>query len=213
VDIVANGLEATCRLEKNSYDLVLMDAEMPVMNGLEATRYIRRQERGCGRHIPIVAMTAYAMEEDRKKCLEAGMDGYLYKPAKPDDINNILNELYTGETKAAPPAVDMDTAMKVFGGDNALMKEAAGIFLAEDYPEQIAIIKEGISKQDAPIVKAAAHSVKGAARSLGGIVLGDVAWRLEEAGRNGDLAKAPELVAEMEIEVKRFSDFFQEKKG
>jgi HPt (histidine-containing phosphotransfer) domain-containing protein len=103
--------------------------------------------------------------------------------------------------------------MKVFGGDNALMKEAAGIFLAEDYPEQIAIIKEGISKQDAPIVKAAAHSVKGAARSLGGIVLGDVAWRLEEAGRNGDLAKAPELVAEMEIEVKRFSDFFQEKKG
>jgi two-component system sensor histidine kinase/response regulator len=212
VEIAANGLEATRLVEQNSYDLILMDAEMPIMNGLEATRYIRRQEKGSGRHIPIVAMTAYAMKEDQEKCLEVGMDGYLPKPAKPDDINSVINKLFGNKAKTAVPAVDMDAAMKVFGGDSELMKEAAGIFLGEDYPEQIAIIKEGISRQDAPTVKAAAHSVKGAVRSLGGLVLGDLALRLEEAGRDGDLTKAKTLVDEMEIEVKRFSDFFQEKK-
>jgi PAS domain S-box-containing protein len=213
VTIAANGLEATLLVEEHSYDLVLMDAEMPVMNGLEATRYIRRREKDSGRHIPIVAMTAYAMKEDREKCLEVGMDGYLSKPAKTDDINSILGELFRGEAETLPPAVDMDAAMKVFGGDNELMKEAAGIFLEEDYPEQIAIIKDGLSRRDATTVKVAAHSVKGAARSLGGLVLGEVALRLEEAGKNGDLKNAEALVDEMEIEVKRFSDFFREAKS
>jgi two-component system sensor histidine kinase/response regulator len=212
VAIAANGLEATRLLEQDSYDLVLMDEEMPVMNGLEATRHIRRQEKGSGRHVPIVAMTAYAMKEDRGKCLQAGMDGYLPKPAKPDDINNVLNELFGSRAKAAAPSVDMTAAMKVFGGDSELMKEAAGIFLEEDCPEQLAIIKNGISRKDAPAVKAAAHSVKGAARSLGALVLGDLALRLEEAGNKGDLTNAGALLDEIEIEVKRFSDFFEEKK-
>ena len=196
-------------VKQDNFDLILMDAEMPVMNGLEATRDIRKQERNTGKHIPIVAMTAYAMKEDQNKCLEAGMDGYLSKPANPDDINKVIIDLFPQEKKTdASPAVDIDAAMKVFGGDGELHREAAGIFLEQDYPEQIEIIKNGIKRQDAPSIKAAAHSVKGAARSLGGLILGDVALRLEEVGRDGDLANAHGLVEEMEIEVKRFSDFF-----
>ncbi len=216
VEIAQNGSEATRMVKQGNFDLVLMDAEMPIMNGLEATRYIRKQERKSGKHIPIVAMTAYAMKEDRNKCLEAGMDGYLSKPANPDDINYIIMDLFPQkEPVATPPAVDIDAAMAVFGGDNELHREAAGIFLEQDYPEQIEIIKDGIKRQDAPTIKAAAHSVKGAARSLGGLILGDMALRLEEAGRNGDLVNAHGLVEEMEIEVKRFSDFFltKTKKG
>jgi two-component system sensor histidine kinase/response regulator len=212
VAIAQNGSEATRLVEQDSFDLVLMDAEMPIMNGLEATRYIRKREKRSGRHVPIIAMTAYAMKEDREKCMAAGMDGYLSKPANPDDINNTIAELFPQEkTTSTVPAIDMDAAMAVFGGDSELYREAAGIFLEQDCPEQIEIIKNGIKRQDAPAIKAAAHSVKGAARSLGGLTLGDVAWRLEEAGRNGDLAGAPGLVTEMEIEVKRFSDFFLDK--
>jgi HPt (histidine-containing phosphotransfer) domain-containing protein len=102
----------------------------------------------------------------------------------------------------------MDAAMKVFGDDKELLKEAAGIFLEQDYPEQIIIIKNGISRQDTKMVRAAAHSIKGAARSLGGLVLGDIAMRLEEVGRNGDLNHAEALTEEIEIEVKRLADFF-----
>jgi two-component system sensor histidine kinase/response regulator len=208
VAIAGNGSEAARLVEKNNFDLVLMDAEMPIMNGLEATRYIRKKERDSGRHIPIIAMTAYAMKVDQNRCLEAGMDGYISKPAKPDDINQVIKDLFPEKNNSAVPAVDIDAAMEVFGGDDELLREAAGVFLEQDYPEQIAIIKDGIKRRDALKVKAAAHSVKGAARSLGGLVLGEVALRLEEAGRNGDLTNVPELVEEMEIEVKRFTDFF-----
>jgi two-component system sensor histidine kinase/response regulator len=209
VEIAGNGSEAARMVEQNSFDLVLMDAEMPIMNGLEATRYIRKKEKDSGRHMPIIAMTAYAMKVDQDRCLEAGMDGYISKPAKPDDINRVIRDLLPKEKKSMSLlAVDIDAAMEVFGGDDELLREAAGVFLEQDYPEQVAIIKDGIKRRDAPKVKAAAHSVKGAARSLGGLVLGDVALRLEEAGRNGDLMNAAELVEEMEIEVKRFTDFF-----
>ena len=212
VEIARNGSEATRMVEQGGFDLVLMDAEMPIMNGLEATRYIRKWEKNTGKRIPIIAMTAYAMKEDRKQCLAAGMDGYLSKPTNPDDLNNVIMDLFPREKKPnIQPAVDMNAAMQVFGGDSELHREAAGIFLEQDYPEQIEIIKDGIKRKDAPAVKAAAHSVKGAARSLGGLVLGDMAFRLEEVGRNGDLTNAGGLVEQMEIEVKRFSEFFEEK--
>ena len=209
VTIANNGLEATTMVEQIEFDLILMDAEMPIMNGLEATRHIRKQEAISGNHVPIIAMTAYAMKEDRKRCLESGMDGYLSKPAKPVDINNIIKELFpAGEKTASTPAVDMNAAMEVFGDDKELLKEAADIFMEQDYPEQIKNIKDGISRQDAQAIRAAAHSIKGAARSLGGLTLGDIAMQLEEKGRNDDLSQAEALAVEIEKEAKRLADFF-----
>ena len=229
VTIANNGLEEVRMFSEGDFDLILTDVEMPIMDGFEAARRIRSREISPGHHIPIVAMTAYAMKEDREKCLEAGMDGYLSKPVKPDELYAVLKELFphgkgqasapvpapvavtattVKEVQKTEPAVDMNAAMEVFGGDEELFREAAGLFLEEDYPEQHRLLREAVEKQDAPAVKAAAHSIKGAARSMGGLVLGEIAFRLETLGRNGDLAGAGELMGQMEAERKRFADFF-----
>ncbi len=223
VEIAQNGSEAVKMTEKGNFDLILMDAEMPILNGLEATRLIRKSESVSGRHIPIIAMTAYAMKEDKKKCLEAGMDGYLSKPAKPEEINAIVAELYVDKENSIStsesisedkvkdtPAVDIEAAMQIFGRDDDLLREAVALFLEEDYPEQIKLLREGIKRQDADAVRAAAHSVKGAARSLGGVVLGDIALRLEELGREGKLEGARELANKLEDELKHFADYYSQ---
>ena len=223
VEIAQNGSEAVKMTEKGNYDLLLMDAEMPVLNGLEATRLIRKSESVSGRHIPIIAMTAYAMKEDKKKCLEAGMDGYLSKPAKPEEINAIVAELFAGQEKTARAAeslseaepgivsvVDVEAAMRIFGGDDDLLREAVDLFLEEDYPQQMKLLREGIERQDADAVRAAAHSIKGAVRSLGGVVLGDIALRLEELGREGKLEDAGKLTNRLEDELKHFADYYSQ---
>ncbi len=226
VEVAQNGSEAVKMAETGNFDLILMDAEMPVLNGLEATRLIRKSERAFGRHVPIVAMTAYAMKEDKKKCLEAGMDAYLSKPAKPEDINAIVAELFAGKEKPVKEksvgasasfsesevkeisTVDMQAAMKVFGDDDDLLKEAVDLFLEEDYPQQIKLLKEGIERLDTAAVRAAAHSIKGAARTLGGMVLGDVALRLEKLGSQGKLEGAEKLASKLEDELKHFADYY-----
>jgi CheY-like chemotaxis protein len=99
VVVVGNGKEALAALEEQSFDLVLMDVQMPEMGGFEATAAIREQERGTGRHQPILAMTAHAMKGDRERCLEAGMDGYVSKPIQPKELLQAINAL----TRAALP--------------------------------------------------------------------------------------------------------------
>jgi CheY-like chemotaxis protein len=220
VEIAQNGLEAVKMTEKGNFDLILMDAEMPILNGLEATRLIRKREGISGKRIPIIAMTAYAMKEDKKKCLAAGMDGYLSKPAKPEEINAVVSELFVGKEKLSSaleplpevqfenvPAVDIEAAMQVFDGDDELLKEAVDLFLEEDYPGQLKLLREGI---DHSAVGAAAHSIKGAARSLGGTALGEIALRLEKLGRKGKLEGARELADKLENELKRFADYYSQ---
>jgi PAS domain S-box-containing protein len=228
VEIAQNGSEAVKMMEKGNYDLVLMDAEMPILSGLEATRLIRKSEKASGRYTPIIAMTAYAMKEDKDKCLAAGMDGYLSKPAKPEEINAIVAGLFTGKKKPhkgksgdtsrslpepqvdSVRAVDIKAARQIFGDDEELLKEAVELFLNEDYPQQLVLLRGGIEKHDADAVRAAAHSIKGAARSLGGTVLGDVALHLEELGRDGKLRGAHKLADELEHELKRFADYYSQ---
>jgi len=223
VEIAQNGSEAVKMTEKGNFDLIFMDAEMPVLNGLEATRLIRKNESVSGKHIPIVAMTAYAMKEDKKRCLEAGMDGYLSKPAKPGEINAIIAELFADKEKSINtseafseikvkdiPPVDIEAAMQIFGRDDDLLREAVDLFLEEDYPEQKKLLREGIERQDATAVRAAAHSIKGAVRSLGGVVLGNIALRLEELGREGKLEGARELANKLEDELKHFADYYSQ---
>jgi len=209
---------------------------MPIMDGFEATRRIKRIQKDKGQNIPIIAMTAYAQKEDREKCLASGMDSYLSKPVKADDLHAILNELFKQEESSADipvvesnsvsetididavipvvepnngnKAVDMAAAMEVFGDDMELLKEASGLFVDEDYPEQIKLLRDGIERQDADVIKAAAHSVKGAARSLGGMALGEAAFRLEQMGRDGDLTGVDEQMEEMGKEFKLLADFF-----
>ncbi len=213
VQIAGNGLEVLQMLEKGDFDLILMDVEMPEMDGLEATRAIREREAESDQHVPILAITAYAMKEDRERCLEAGMDGYLSKPVGPEELYGAIERFLSPARglNSAPP-VDLDAALEVVGGDRELLREAVGLFLEEDYPRQLKDLREGLERQDAQAVKRAAHGMRGALISFGGRAARDVALRLETMGREGDLRGAQGVLDELEVEVKRFAVFFEGRK-
>jgi CheY-like chemotaxis protein len=181
IDVVANGVEAVEAVRNGTYDVVLMDVQMPLMNGLEATRAIRDFEAHTGRHTRIVAMTAHAMKGDREKCLAAGMDGYL---AKPIDRNALLAVVEKNAPfgVACPPTTGMDLeAMRArLGGDEELMREIMQLFL-DDYPDRLANLASAVRDGDADAVRVAAHTMKGAAAQLSATSVAACASSLEQA--------------------------------
>jgi CheY-like chemotaxis protein/HPt (histidine-containing phosphotransfer) domain-containing protein len=218
VQLANNGLEVIRILEAGKVDLILMDVEMPEMDGLEATRAIRAKEAGSGRHVPILIVTAYAMKEDQEKCLAAGADGYFPKPLSPQKLAQAL-ERYSAPpeesrtvSKAAPP-VNLEAALEVVGGDWELLQDSVRLFMELDYPRQINSLKDGLARQDAALVKKAAHGLKGALDSFGGWPARDVARRLEMMGRDGNLADAAQALKELEIEISRFAEFYAQMPG
>jgi CheY-like chemotaxis protein len=98
--VASNGKEALAALERDSFDLILMDVQMPEMGGLEATEIIRATEKGTGRHLPIIAMTAHAMKGDRERCLEAGMDGYVAKPVQAKELQKAIEAFLIASSQA-----------------------------------------------------------------------------------------------------------------
>jgi two-component system, sensor histidine kinase and response regulator len=106
VAVAGTGLEALLALEKESFDLVLMDVQMPEMDGLEATAAIREKEKGTGRRQAVVALTAHAMKGDREKCLAVGMDGYLTKPIRPQELDQLL-EIYVARRMETPSVAEV----------------------------------------------------------------------------------------------------------
>ncbi len=130
VSVCGNGNEAFQALEKDSFDIILMDVEMPEMNGFDATRIIREKEKVSGKHIPIVAMTAHAMNGDRERCLASGMDAYISKPVSSEELFSIIEKYTNGEIAAAPAETNepIDTAklMERVAGDAELLKETCG---------------------------------------------------------------------------------------
>jgi two-component system, sensor histidine kinase and response regulator len=202
-------VEATRLAQQGNFDMALMDFEMPEMNGLEATRVIRGREKETHRHLPIVAMTAYAMKQDRDKCLEAGMDGYLTKPVSPEHLYNAIKGIMPLNTKSADqPAVDIDSALKTVGGDADILKEVLQVFLQEDTPRLLKNINGDIERQDGKALKAEAHGMKGASAAMGGKAIAAAAARLETAALNGDMAAARVIYGEMVIELERLKDFY-----
>jgi CheY-like chemotaxis protein len=194
VTVANNGVEALDALERAVFDIVLMDVQMPVMGGFEATAAIRERERRQGGHLRIVAMTAHALKGDRERCLAAGMDGYLPKPIDRLDLFAAVEEgapmpvTATGSDDA--PAFDVENARQRFGGDEHLLAEIARVFL-EDCPRQRRAIDAAIDAGDAEGLAAAAHALKGAAASLSAPRVADAARVLEILGRDGPMADAP----------------------
>jgi two-component system sensor histidine kinase/response regulator len=208
VEIAEDGLKALRMAKEGKFDLVLMDAEMPQMDGFEATRLIRKREAESGEHIPIIATTAYAMKEDYDRCLEAGMDGYLSKPVTAEALRGKIEDLLTLRNEVNTSPVDFDAALQVVGGDRELLSEVVALFLKEDCPRRLRELREGIEHQDARAVSVGAHSIKGSALSFGGQALGAVAQRLEQMGREGNLTGADILLEELKVELDRFIDIF-----
>ncbi|HZV06680.1 MAG TPA: PAS domain S-box protein [Gemmataceae bacterium] len=193
--VACNGKEAVSLLERQPFDLVLMDLEMPEMSGFEATAAIRAHEQRNGGHIPILALTAHAMKGDRERCLAAGMDGYVAKPVQPRELYEAIARLVPNaalsEKETTPPPVvqDRGEALSHVGGDAKLLRELTDVFL-QDYPRMIEEVIDGLCAGDAAKVKRAAHSIKGAVSILGGKAAFDAALRLETCARQGDLNQA-----------------------
>jgi PAS domain S-box-containing protein len=209
VVVAGNGQKALEAHEQASFDLILMDVQMPEMSGLEATTEIRHREKTTGRHIPIIAMTAHAMEGDRQKCLSAGMDRYVTKPIDQkklfEAVEGFLNQsppkelIVMNETKAALN-FDPSVALLRVDGDRDLLKEVAGLFL-EDTPRLLLEIRNAILCADAKALERSAHTLKGSVGNFGARNAFEAAFALEQMGRAGDFARAEEIFAQLERQL------------
>lgn len=203
VELASTGIEAVDLAFTQSFDIILMDVQMPGMDGLEATASIRELERGTDSHVPILAMTAHAMPGDRERCLRAGMDGYLSKPVRISDLLRAVDHFAGGEESAFEqdahgPQVrdtgskrmgelDYSAALARVGGDVDLLKELAGMFL-EEYPKLLEEIRRGLSEQNAAAACNAAHQLKGLLAQFGAETARQAAYAVEQPARQSDLA-------------------------
>jgi signal transduction histidine kinase/CheY-like chemotaxis protein len=190
-------------------DMVLMDVQMPEMDGLEATAAIRAREKAAGRHIPIVAMTAYAMTGDRERCLAAGMDAYISKPIRPAELFTVIGSLTSPRPDAVATAptgpqakLDLDEALGHVLGDRELLRELAGIFLGE-CPKWLAGLRDGLARRDAERVKCTAHTLKGSLQTFAMKDAYAAALQLETSARQGRLDGGQETLALVEQELAR----------
>jgi PAS domain S-box-containing protein len=208
VTVVGNGREVLDVLRQQDFDVVLMDLQMPEMGGFEATAAIRERDKGTGRHLPIIALTAHAMKGDRERCLAAGMDGYVAKPILARELLRELDQALGNAPRPAAPAVaaeaavDLRAALEYVGGDPALLREVASVFVAEA-PTMMAEVDEAVRAGDATRAKRGAHSLKGAAGALGGRSAFDAAFRLEQLAARGDLAAVEPARVELRREVEQ----------
>jgi two-component system, sensor histidine kinase and response regulator len=199
VVVASNGREAIQLSADPSLDVILMDVQMPEMSGLQATEAIRERERSLGGHIPIVAMTAHAMAGDREQCLAAGMDAYLSKPLRLDEVLAVVDGLFTS-APMAPPLVDPPTLLSAFGGNPALLAEVIDMFLV-DGPQLTREIRQATDRGDSKSLASSAHALKGSAGLFAKQGAYDTARRLEQLGKSGDLTAAGEACAELERDM------------
>jgi CheY-like chemotaxis protein len=210
VVVANNGQEALAALAREKFALILMDVQMPVMDGFAVTAVIRQQEQSTGGHIPIVALTAHAMNGDRERCLAAGMDAYLSKPFQAQQLCQVIESLVPSlppstQTEAndesLPEAVfDQRAVLERVEGDVELLREIVGLFFKET-PELLSTIRESIARRDSIALEHAAHSLKGTVSSFGARAAREAALRLEVVGRSGDLTYVEPACAELEKEI------------
>jgi CheY-like chemotaxis protein len=229
-DAAEDGEKALAALGKRAYDLVLMDCQMPRMDGYEATRRIRRMEGAVGM-IPIIALTAHAMSGDRERCIEAGMDDYIAKPFSRDALMSVLEAWlpYSGEMDGARTANRRQEtpAPSVAGlahgdagvwnrpdllhrllGDEEMTDEIASEFLGE-IPRELSLLATALEAGDIAAVELRAHTIKGAAASVGGEALRSAAFGIEMTARSEDLATAAALMKSLEREFERLKKEMQ----
>jgi CheY-like chemotaxis protein len=200
VVLAGNGREALAAIKADSFDLVLMDVQMPELDGLQATQELRKFEQHTGTHCPVVAMTALAMTGDKERCLAAGMDGYLSKPIRPQELDAVL-DAYSSASQpiiSAESSINVEELMERVDGDRALLAELAEIF-REDYPKQILLAHEALAVNDAATVRRIGHSLKGALANLAAPNASGLAASVEAMGKSGDLSDLDVRLEEMQL--------------
>jgi CheY-like chemotaxis protein len=220
-----NGQLALQTLETQMFDLVLMDVQMPVMDGFQATAAIRSNP--AWDYLPVVAMTAHAMKGDRERCLAAGMNDYVSKPVRLDDIRTMVTKwvrprtLYDISERASadearenpvqgdfmsPSPIDLEQAMTNLGGDRELFDEVLTVFL-DSVPGLLGELQEACTNTDQKRLHAAAHSLKGSASNICAEPTRRIAAQLEEVGTQDEVISASSLLSELEKQLDRLRTF------
>ena len=224
-DVAADGQSALRALAHNNYELVLLDCQLPDIDGYEIARHIRRSDAAVRNHnIAIIATTAHTSAGDAVKCLDAGMNGYLSKPLRLDALERAIEQAIEQRTvvepwtsvarvpvdPAPPPALSPnpeaaafdreDFVERLMGNEDLARRIAQGF--VDDMPLQLAALARAVNDRDAPAVRLVAHSIRGAAANVSGLEIREVARKLEQSGDAGDLTAAaaalPELSASFE---------------
>ena len=207
VAVANNGREAIEKLSRSPFDLIVMDVQMPEMGGLEATAAIREKEKQTGGHIPIVAMTAHAMEGDRERCLAAGMDDYVSKPVQAARLYEVIERLVPAGARPRA-AMDSEGLLARMDGDKKLLRRMIELFVA-DCPKMMTRIRRALRKQDWEALRSAAHAMKGAAGNFSTDGVFRAAREMEEMARQSDrqgalsgLASLEEHLADLQRELR-----------
>ena len=226
VTVAANGREALEALEGDTFDVVLMDMQMPEMDGIEAVVEIRSRERarGQGEHVPVIALTAHAMKVDRNRCLAAGMDAYVAKPVRASALFQAVDEVLAlgpqtppahkttdearppcpDEAADEPPAFDLAAALQRMEGDEELLAELAQLFV-QGSGEVMEKIASALAAGDHKAVGAAAHTLKGTVANFDARSAFEAALNLESAARDGDAPAVRRHWASLQVEVPRLA--------
>jgi signal transduction histidine kinase/CheY-like chemotaxis protein/HPt (histidine-containing phosphotransfer) domain-containing protein len=209
VDVAGNGLEVLEALSRIPYDLILMDCQMPEMDGFEATSRIRDRKTPLLRHqLPIIAMTANAMSGDRERCIAAGMNDYLAKPVKPQQLQQMLEKWLTSAEASAEepdaeqpplqleslPVFDQEEIMERLGDSQELLKEIIGV-ARTDLPLRLQQLRQALQEMDRTALRQTAHTIKGMAANLGGPRLRQAAARFEHQSQEAPPALLQQMAA------------------
>ncbi|MEW4455647.1 response regulator [Bremerella sp. JC817] len=204
VTLATTGKEAVQMWEANTYDLIVMDVQMPEMDGLQATQTIRQHEQTRGGHIPIIAMTAHALSGDREKCLAAGMDGYTSKPLRIQELHDAISQFFASSEPAAvsPPAakrpssMDWSHALRACDGDKDLLFDLLHLFL-EETPELLSQLDQAIAGRQKDSIYRAAHTIVGSLRIIGPTEAGQIAVEIEKRARSENIEGVEKLSQEL----------------
>jgi CheY-like chemotaxis protein/HPt (histidine-containing phosphotransfer) domain-containing protein len=216
VDAVNNGREAVEALSNIPYAAVLMDVQMPEMDGYEASAEIRRRE-GSGRHTPVIAMTADAMQGDRERALAAGMDDYIAKPVKHEELEAVLGRWIpqpeqrrpaqsSDEDSETSPALDLSVLESRRGpqkdGEPDKLARIVGLFI-DDVPLRLGELRQAVERREGQTVEETAHMLKGGSGYMGAAHMAEICAEIQDLGASGELSRAPELLDALEEEFKR----------
>jgi two-component system sensor histidine kinase/response regulator len=204
VTLANNGLEAVAAISAITFDLVLMDMQMPEMGGAEAMAAIRESEKTIGGHLPIVALTAHALKGDRERCLESGADGYVPKPIAPAMLfREIDMVLGLHQAAAAGPSQALEReVVSHLGTDAQMLREIIDLFI-EDCPNQLAAVRAGLTSGDGAAVYRAAHTLKGSVGNFQAQEIVAHLQRLEARAREGDIATCAAIFKQIEVQLDR----------
>jgi CheY-like chemotaxis protein len=216
-DLATNGREAIDAYERNRYDIILMDCQMPEVDGFAATRAIRAIQARDGGEVRIIAMTANAMEGDRRACIEAGMDDYLSKPVELDRLRDALlpNEGQSGNPNAphdgsssqevsGPRVLDADRLRQVFRGDAEAIREALELTMADCRP-LASTLQSAVVEMDNDVATHAAHKLRGICGNVGATELAAIGLHIERAVKSADWPAAQVACNELEAALNRFA--------